>query len=442
MFDTFLAHSFYYRKTLSNNEIQMKNLLIISPYFAPVNAADSHRVRMSLPYFKHFGWRAEVVTVDSHYSDLIEDPLLSESIPQDTVVHKVNALSKESTTKFGLGSIALRSLWFYFKYVNELLAKNKFDLIYFSTTQFPICILGRYWSQKYKVPYVIDMQDPWHSNYYEDKPKAEKPPKYWFSYHLDKYLEPIAIKKVDGLIAVNGVYIADLKSRYSSIKSIPTAVIKFSHAPIDFKIAETNKSNFKSYFNKNDKLKISYIGAAGAIMKESIQKVLIAFQCFIADHIEYENNIELYFLGTSYASGDQGSASISPLAEKMGLSEHIVEYTQRLTYYNAIAHMLNSDALLIIGSDNPNYIGSKIYNTLATNKPIFSLLHQDSPANAILENYTNVSCNYLQSAQNEIYSNFTKFIINIDLNYPVNENVFDAFNMTKKQCELFDSIVS
>ena len=33
----------------------MKRLLIISPNFPPLNAADMQRVRMSLPYFKDFG---------------------------------------------------------------------------------------------------------------------------------------------------------------------------------------------------------------------------------------------------------------------------------------------------------------------------------------------------------------------------------------------------
>ena len=419
----------------------MKKLLIISPYFAPVNAADSHRVRMSLPYFKQFGWQPEVVTVDHNYSDLAEDPLLIQSIPSDAVIHKVSAFPKKITSKFGLGSIALRSLWFYFKYVDNLLANEQFDLIYFSTTQFPVCILGRYWRKKFRIPYVIDMQDPWHSTYYENKPKADKPTKYWFSYHLDKYLEPVAMKKVNGLIAVNETYINQLKTRYPIIKDIPTSTIKFSYSSIDFEIAKTNKQNFKSYFNKNDKIKICYIGAVGTIMKESVQKILLSLKNFTLENNSYQNKIELYFLGTSYAPCGQGAASILPLAEKLEVSEYIIEYTQRLSYYNAIDHMMNSDALLIIGSDSPDYIGSKIYNTLATNKPIFSLLHQDSPAIPILKKCASVSCNYLQSSQDELDYKFDKFITEIYQQQPINENIFNALNMTRTQCELFNSII-
>jgi len=72
----------------------LKKVLIISPYFPPVNAADMQRVRMSLPYFKQFGWDAEVVTVDPRYSDFVKDDLLLETVPAGLKIYGVNAFSK------------------------------------------------------------------------------------------------------------------------------------------------------------------------------------------------------------------------------------------------------------------------------------------------------------------------------------------------------------
>ena len=126
------------------------------------------RVRMSLPWFKQFGWEAEVVTVDPQYADVAKDALLSESVPAGIKVYYVKAFNKKITSKLGLGSIALRALYYYRKEVNRLLREYKFNLIYFSTTQFPVCILGPYWKKKFKVPFVIDMQDRWVSHYYQD----------------------------------------------------------------------------------------------------------------------------------------------------------------------------------------------------------------------------------------------------------------------------------
>ena len=110
------------------------------------------RVRMSLPYFNACEWEAEVVMVDERYSDMVTDELLLKSIPSAIKIHKVKAFNKKWTSKLGLGSIALRSLWFYKQKVNRLLKTGKYDLIYFSTTQFPVCVLGPYLKRNFKYP--------------------------------------------------------------------------------------------------------------------------------------------------------------------------------------------------------------------------------------------------------------------------------------------------
>jgi hypothetical protein len=42
----------------------MKKVLIISPNFPPVNGADMHRIRQSLPYVRAWGWQPGVLAVD------------------------------------------------------------------------------------------------------------------------------------------------------------------------------------------------------------------------------------------------------------------------------------------------------------------------------------------------------------------------------------------
>ena len=52
-------------------------------------------------------------------------------------------------------------------------------------------ILESYWKKKFGIPFIIDMQYPWDSEYYQDKPKSERPKKHWFSYRLNKLLEKL-----------------------------------------------------------------------------------------------------------------------------------------------------------------------------------------------------------------------------------------------------------
>ena len=56
--------------------------------------------------------------------------------------------------------------------------KEKFDLVFFSNTQFITFTLGFLWKRLYGVPYVIDVQDPWRTDYYE-RPGSRKPPGGW-----------------------------------------------------------------------------------------------------------------------------------------------------------------------------------------------------------------------------------------------------------------------
>jgi hypothetical protein len=421
------------------------NLLIISPCFPPVNAADMQRIRMSLPYFANCGWNAEVVMVDENYTDMNQDPLLLQSIPATIKIHRVKALSKQWTSKFGLGSIALRSLWFYRKKVNRLLKDKKYDLIYFSTTQFPVCILGGYWKKKFGIPYVIDMQDPWHSDYYQDKPKDQRPPKYWFSYRLNKYLEPIAMKNVAGLISVSDNYISDLKSRYPIIKNIPSATITFGAFEPDMQIAEQNQHTFASLLDPQF-TNIVYIGRGGADMHKAIAPVFAVLQQGLGSNDSLFEHLRFFFIGTSYAPAGEGKPSVWPLAKQYGVEAQVVEITNRISYYHTLITLQQANALFIPGSDDPKYTASKIYPYLLTQKPLLAIFNKASSAMKILNEYgVKHVYNYDDIKQTDLYNFFTAIASANNEVKPYNTAAIDKYSarqMAIKQCAFFNSIIN
>ncbi|WP_231490281.1 hypothetical protein [Pedobacter sp. Leaf170] len=416
----------------------MKRVLIISPYFPPDNAADMQRVRMSLPYFERLGWKAEIVCVDEQYTDLNKENLFRITIPSNIKIHKVKAFPKNVTTKFGIGSIAIRSMWYFKLKVDLLLKQNHYDLIYFSTTQYLVCILGSYWKKKFKIPYIIDLQDPWHTEYYQNKPKTERPKKYWFSYRLNKFLEPMAMREVSGIIAVSQGYIDEIKVRYTSLSEVKSKVIPFSAELKDFQIAD--EVNDKVYFTDEKKIKILYAGVVGNIMVESITKMLTAFKALPT---EWKENVVFYFLGTSYAPKGTGVNSVLPIAKKLGVDKSVIEVTNRLSYFNTLRHLRLSDGLLIVGSDEVNYIPSKIYTYILANKPIFSLLNSMSPGNLILTQYSTVCKAYLKDSQQHINAELNNFIDTIMNNRIscINEIRFTPEIMAKEQVEFFNSVI-
>ncbi len=405
------------------------------------------RIRMSLPYFKQFDWAADVVVVDDKYSEMIKDELLLQSIPPNVNIYKVDALSKKITSKVGLGSLALRSMWYYLKTVNRLLKATKYDLIYFSTTQFPVTILGSYWKRKFKVPYIIDIQDPWHSEYYQDKPKNQRPSKYWFSYRLNKYLEPIAMKQVGGLISVSDGYIDDLKNRYPIIKNIPAITIPFGAFKPDLQIAADSKSIFKPLLNPAFK-NIVYVGRGGADMQPALNTIFKALKSCLDKNPHLFQYIRLYFIGTSYAPAGLGKPTILPIANEYGVEQNVIEITDRISYYHTLATLQQADALLMPGSDDPQYTASKIYPYLLTNKPLLAVFNSKSPALNVFKEYdATFAYSYdedenVQEKISAFFSEITNGVMaaphyNIDATQK-----YSAENMTKLQCRFFDEVTS
>src|SRR4029453_1035897 len=107
----------------------------------------------------------------------------------------------------------------------KIIRQYQVDLVYFSTTAFVSMALGRVWKKQTGVPFVLDMQDPWLSDYYNDKPRNQRPPKYWFSRRLHRALEPWTMKRVDGLVAVSADYIETLEMRYPWLKEKPRVTL-------------------------------------------------------------------------------------------------------------------------------------------------------------------------------------------------------------------------
>ncbi|QEC80549.1 glycosyltransferase family 4 protein [Mucilaginibacter ginsenosidivorax] len=398
---------------------------------------------MSLPYFAANGWHAEVIMVDEQYADLPMDELLLQSIPVQVKVHKVKALKKSITSKLGLGSIALRSLWFYRQKINELLKTHAYDLIYFSTTQFPVCILGAYFKKRNGIPYVIDMQDPWFSNYYENKPKAQRPPKYWFSYRLNKYLEPIAMNSVDGLVSVSDNYISDLKNRYPAIKNIPAVTITFGAFEPDMQIAEQNKNTFPNLLDSKY-TNIVYIGRGGADMHRAVTPLFNSLRAALNEGNEALKSLRFYFIGTSYAANGQGKPSILPLARQMGVEESVIEITDRISYYHTLITLQQADALFIPGSDDPKYTASKIYPYLLTPKPLLAIFNKASSVINIMKEYGVKQVYDYETVTNANISTFLSSLINGSTEPPQYHseavNKYSARQMTINQCKLFDSI--
>lgn len=421
----------------------MKKILIISPSFPPVNAADMQRVRMSLPYYEKMGWKPIVLCVSPNKNERGKDELLLKTVSSDLTLYSTSAFSVRWSRKIGLGSLALRALPFLFNAGNKIIQKEKPDLIFFSTTDFPVMILGRFWKFYHNVPYVLDIQDMWYSTYYLDKPKEERPKKFWFSYLLNKFMEPFSMRKASGVMAVSSGYITILQDRYSNLTTKNCMVLPFGGFDQDIDVAKSLTTVKKD----NRFISIRYVGRGGHDMKESLQLIFSLFRKGLDQNPELFGRVRFEFKGTSYAPNGKGIPTILPIAKIYDLENYVSEITDRVPYFESLRFLMESDLLFVPGSNDPNYTASKIYPYILIKKPILAIFHELSGVVSVLKSVnageviTFNGSEFTKSKMNEAFGIFNGLLEKIPFTPDTNWELFKPFTaefMTKRMVDFFD----
>ncbi len=384
------------------DDVALKRVLIISPHFPPLNAADMQRVRMLLPFFGENGWQAEVLTVEPDQVAMAQDDWLLDGIPDDIPVHRVKILDLVWSRLPGFGSLASRAANAMARAGDRLLAEKEFDLIYFSTTVFPIHTLGPRWKKKYSVPFAMDYQDPWVNDYYREHPEITPPGgrlKYAVIDRLHRRLEPRVLKHCAGITSVSEAYPRQIASRYPDIPMPPVLVQAFPGAKRDFERLE--KPTDSSVFDKADgNLHWLYIGRGGADMATALRGLFAA----IRDHADddLKKRLRLHFIGTSYAAAGKAQKTISPIAAEFGLEDIVVENPERMAYSKTLQCLRQADALIVPGSNDPAYTASKIYPYLLAQRPLLAIFHQDSSVVELIRKVGGAVCANFSSADSTL----------------------------------------
>ncbi|MDI1335061.1 MAG: hypothetical protein PSU94_02660 [Lacunisphaera sp.] len=358
----------------------MKRVLIISPHFPPVNAPDCHRVRMSLPYYRRFGWDPVVLAVHPRHRPDWRDESLSASLPDDVPVHYCEALPLGFTRWFGIHNLGLRCVPFISRTGVALLLREQFDLVFFSTTQYLVTPLGPVWLRDTGVPYVIDLQDPWRSDYYE-QPGAPRPPggwKYQFARLTAWLFEERAFRGAAGFISVSHHYFRELAQRYPWFAARPQAVIPFGGPQADFDHLRAHPAPSPVRLGPAGCQHWVAAGSLGPAFGHALRVLFAGLKRLRVQDPALAARLRLHFVGTSYAPPDQAPLAAKPIAEAYGVGDLVTESPPRIGYLDSLRLMQDADGLLLLGSDDLAYSPSKIYPNYMTGRPILALAHHGS----------------------------------------------------------------
>lgn len=363
-----------------------RRVLIVSPHFPPVNAADMQRVRMLLPFFLENGWQAEVLAVAPEQVASPLDPWLVDGLPTDVTVHRVEALGLGWSRIPGLGTLGFRALHALAKVGDSLLAKGGFDLVYFSTTVFDVHRLGPRWKRLFGTPFVMDYQDPWVNDYYRDHPDVVPPGgrlKYAVISAIHRWTEPRILRHCLGITSVSPAYPEQLDQRYLWLQRVPRLVQPFPGSQRDFDRMKNSPGSNRFFDAGDGNIHWVYIGVVIAGMYRTLRAL---FKALKASMPRAElSRLRMHFIGTSYAPSGHAAPKVLPLASEYGLADQVVERCERIPYVDALRCLTAADALLAIGSDDPGYTASKIYPYLLARKPLLAVYHQDSSIISLIQ---------------------------------------------------------
>ena len=434
----------------------MKKLLIVSPHWPPLNAPDLQRVRMSLPYYRGSGWEPVVLVVGDRWQDGTREPELLDTIPGDVRIVACRAIPVRWSRWLGIGTLGIRALPFLLMAGIRLMRKEKFDLVFFSTTQFMAFPLGRIWKAAFHVPYVLDVQDPWRTDYYE-RPGSRSPQGGW-KYQVARLLawmfEGWSFAGASAVMSVSPSYIKDLRERYPGFRATPASVIRFGTTMVDFEQARRIASPTYTYDRSKPYVHFLYTGAAGPVMPHALTVLFVAVRIYRDRHPEKAARLRFHFVGTSYVRPGRGKFSVMPVAEQCGVADQVSEVPHRVGHLESIRMQQDADALLLPGSSDLAYSPSKVYVYYLTQKPILGLVFFNSVLERLLEE---LSCAYIarfsiMGAKDDAYRDIHRFFDLALEGFPAgslpkrNDAAFNAKfladELTRQQCALFEQALS
>lgn len=356
----------------------MKKVLIITAHFPPGNLAAVHRSRLFAQHLPEFGWEPIILTVDEKYYEETLDWNIVKLLPPSLKIYKSKSLP--ITKPRIIGDIGLRAFFYLYKKAKQIIRDEKIDFVYIPIPFFYVALLGRMLYRSTRVLYGIDYIDPWVHKFPGNKKLFSR---HWFSAKIAKILEPIAVKRAALITGVAESYYKGVKERNPHlIKQAIFAAMPYGGEKSDHE--KVKLLDVKPYlFRKQEgKIQIVYAGAMLPNAYGPLEKIFSA----ISKSINTFQTIEFHFIGTGKLPNDPNSYNIKPLAEKYNLWQTVIfEYPARIPYLDVLVHLEAADGIFILGSTEPHYTPSKVYQGVLSSKPILAVLHKESSAVKILE---------------------------------------------------------
>lgn len=352
----------------------MRRLALVTGHFAPSNLVGGHRARLWSRYLPEFGWEPVVVTADpARYEERL-DPDLERLVAPGLQVIRAPTIPTRPVRL--VGDIGVRAFCGCYRALAGLAARDKLDFVLVTIPSNFLAPLGRLMRRRHGVPFGIDYQDPWINRW----PGVDVPfSRAWASYRLATLLEPWAVKGASLITGMAPGYIAGMLERNPKVgETAVVACMPMGIAPEDYELVRSLDRRPFLFDPRDGRFHIVYAGAllpAGIVVLDAFLAGVKELKAVFPD---VASRLRVHFVGTGSSPDDPGGHRVRPRAERMGLGDLVDEHPQRISYVDALNHLAKSDAVLVLGSTEPHYTPSKVFQAMLSRRPVFAMLHEDS----------------------------------------------------------------
>jgi len=374
-----------------------KKVLILTYYFPPSGGAGVQRWLKFCKYLPESGVEPIVLTVDERYASYPQiDETLLEDVPDGLKVYKSrtrevlslykkvtptgqlphtgfaneqNPTLKQKISRFIRGNFFLpdpRRGWNRYAYTKacEIIEQEGIDTVITTSPPHSTQLIGLKLKRKYpSIKWIADLRDPW-SDIYFNKDLYQTT----LAKAYNRKLECKVLETADELITVSSECVRNFQSKTS--KQLPLHLILNGYDEADF----YNCGNCRIVESLNC-LTISYVGSLAP--QYETQTFINAIKLLTP---EIQSKIHLRFVGG-------GSSIIENQLSTLQCKHSIVNY---VSHADAINYMCTSDILLLLlpnQAENKGIVTGKLFEYMASGKPVLAICFKDGDAANILNKY-------------------------------------------------------
>lgn len=243
--------------------------------------------------------------------------------------------------------------------VEEVLSKEKVDLVFTTCAPFSLNLAGEWIKEKYGIPWVTDFRDPWTMG---TTFQAATPLHRWWNVRLERR----AYARCDFFVANTEMFLAQERRRYPWLEP-KAACVSNGFDPDDFANAvrpERKPGEWNLVFN-------------GSWHRRFYTDHLFrAVQAFREKHPDVR--LMLHYSGPHFAQ-------FSAPARALGLDSVLVNHGY-LSYLEVVKLLQSSDLLLFTIPSNEraeSWVPAKLYEYLASGRPVFGVCPQGDAARLV-----------------------------------------------------------